>query len=202
MRLRSILVLMILVVFAIPLVAGRSADFTVQRALTQAAASERLAAARYDAFAARADADGYLGAAALFRACAKAEHIHASRFEKLLHERNLPVPANDLPSIDVRSTRENLEAAIASEQAERDSSYLYAVNAANEANDREAAQLFDVTRDTETEHANLQSDALRHLEKMRAPKEFYVCDHCGYTTEVHLSLCPSCRSDKSPNEVH
>jgi rubrerythrin len=196
MNTRSILVLSIF--FAIPLFA----DNQVQKALTHAAIGERIAAARYDAFAARADADGYLGAAALFRACAKAEHIHATRFEKLLHDRGLPVPMNELPKFDVRTTQENLETAVSSEQAERDSSYLYAINVANEANDRDAASLFDVTRDTETEHANLEAEALRHLDRMRAPREYYVCDHCGYTTEVHLSLCPSCRNHDSPPAVH
>lgn len=166
----------------------------LQRVLTQAAINERVAAARYEAFAARADADGYLGAAALFRACANAEHIHAARFAKLLHDRNLPQPMNELRKFDVRSTRENLEDAIAGEQAERDSTYLYAITVANEANDQAAARLFDVTRDTETEHANLQSDALQHLESMRATKAYFVCGKCGYTSAMRLPMCPSCRT--------
>jgi len=46
--------------------------FPVQKALTNAVNNERAAAARYEAFADKAEAEGYLGVANLFRACAKA----------------------------------------------------------------------------------------------------------------------------------
>ncbi len=86
------------------------------------------------------------------------------------------------------------------EQGERDSTYLYAINACNEAKDAVASKVFDTTRDAEVEHANLAA-ALRNMESMRTAREYYVCEHCGYTTEVKLPLCPSCRDQKAPSPV-
>lgn len=173
----------------------------VQKALTNAVNNERAAAARYDAFAAKADEEGYIGAAALFRACAKAERIHLQRFLALMSERDLPAPAEPQLKTAAGSTRENLHTAISLEQGERDSTYLAAINACNEAKDEEASKVFDVTRDAEVEHANLAAAALRNLESMKSAHEYYVCEHCGYTTEVKLPLCPSCRDAKAPTPV-
>ena len=175
--------------------------FPVQKALTNAVNNERAAAARYDAFAAKAEAEGYLGAASLFRACAKAERIHMQRFIGLMTARDVAPPAESAPRIAVESTRENLQTAIMLEQGERDSTYLYAINACNEAKDETAAKVFDTTRDAEVEHANLLAAAARHLDSMKSPREYYVCEHCGYTTEVKLPLCPSCRDPHAPPPV-
>jgi rubrerythrin len=181
----------------ITLAAEPRTPFGVQRILTNAVAGERQAIARYDAYAAKADDEGYLGAAALFRACAKAEAIHLRRFTALMIERNLAVPPEATVKVDVGSTGQNLENAFSAETAERDSVYLYAIRVANDDHDEAVAKTFDETRDVEVEHANLFSDALRNLADMKAPHEYYVCDRCGYTTNVPLSLCPSCR-DRHP----
>lgn len=173
--------------------AEQRTPFSVQRALTNAIIGERLAVARYEAFAQKADDEGYLGAAALFRAAAKAEGVHLRRFTALMQERNLPVPAETALKIEPGSTRENLQTAIAAEQGERDGAYLHAIQAANEDNDPAVAKVFDETRDAEVEHANLCAEAARNLGDMKAPHEYFVCDRCGYTTNVRLPLCPSCR---------
>ncbi len=55
------------------------------------------------------------------------------------------------------------------------------------------AKTFDETRDVEVEHANLAADALRNLSDMKTSHEYYICERCGYTTNVRLPLCPSCR---------
>jgi rubrerythrin len=175
--------------------------FPVQKALTNAVNNERAAAARYDAFAAKAEEEGYLGVASLFRACAKAERIHLQRFTGLMTARDIAPPPEAAPKIAVGSTRDNLQTAISLEQGERDSVYLYAINCCNEAKDELASKIFDTTRDAEVEHANLEAAALRNLDQMRAPREYYVCERCGYTTEVKLPLCPSCRDAHAPTPV-
>ena len=63
--------------------------FPVQKVLTNAVNNERAAVARYEAFAAKADEEGYLGVASLFRACAKAERIHLQRFLGLMTARDV-----------------------------------------------------------------------------------------------------------------
>jgi rubrerythrin len=177
----------------ISLAAEPRTPFGVQKILTNAVIGERQAIARYNAYAAKADEEGYLGAASLFRACAKAESIHLRRFTALMIERNLAVPAEATVKVDVASTAENLENAFAAENAERDSTYLYAIRQANDDHDEAVAKTFDETRDVEVEHANLCAGALRNLADMKTAREYYVCERCGYTTNVRLPLCPSCR---------
>ena len=189
---RSVLILAILfpvVLFA----AEQRTPFGVQRVLTSAVIGERQAIARYNAFAVKAEEEGYLGAAALFRAAAKAESIHLRRFTALMVERNLAVPAEGAVKVDAGSTRENLRDALLAENAERDGSYIFAIRTANDDNDPGVAKVFDETRDAEVEHGNLCNEALRHLDDMKTAHEYYVCEHCGYTTNVRLPLCPSCR---------
>ena len=182
-------------------VAAYGTQLSIQRVLSQAVNGERAAAARYDAFAERAMADGYPGAASLFRAQAKAERIHLRRFAKLMEEHGMPVPPEEPVRLDVAATDRNLQAAIMLEQAERDSTYLYAINTCNDAREPEVAKVFDTTRDSETEHANLCANALRSMNSMKNAKTFYVCPYCGYTTDVGLNTCPACMHRGSLDEV-
>ena len=173
----------------------------VRKALTSAVYGEKSAAARYDAFAAKADQEGYPGAAALFRACAKAERIHLARFETALKGRGVE-PSNESPtSPSVGSTRDNLRTAASLEQAERDNTYKEACDVCTTARDEEMNRLFDITRDVETEHANLCSSAMHKMDDLKTAKTFYVCGHCGYTTDVRLPLCPLCRVAEAPEGV-
>lgn len=163
---------------------------------------ERQTVARYEQFAQKADEEGYAGAAALFRAQAKAESTHALRFASLLREYGVEAPAEEPYKADVGSTRENLASAAAAERAERDGDYREAVDACNLHGHAELALIFDQTRDTEVEHANLCMAAGRDLESMRAAKTYYVCGKCGYTTDVKLPFCPSCQHDVPPAAIH
>ena len=173
----------------------------VRKALTSAVYGEKAAAARYDAFAAKADQEGYPGAAALFRACAKAERIHLARFEAVMRTRGVE-PSNDTATPpSAGSTRDNLRNAASAEQTERDFTYKEACDTCTTARDEETAKLFDVTRDVETEHANLCANALHNMDELKSPKTFYVCGHCGYTTDVRLPLCPLCRVAEAPEGV-
>jgi len=193
-------VLILAILFPVVLCAAEQrTPFGVQRVLTNAVIGERQAIARYNAFAVKAEEEGYLGAAELFRAAARAESIHLRRFTALMIERNLAVPAEGAVKVDVESTRDNLHNAVLAENAERDGAYIFAIRTANDEHDAGVAKVFDETRDAEVEHANLCADALRHLDDMKAAREYYVCEHCGYTTNVRLPLCPSCRDMHAPH---
>lgn len=165
----------------------------VQRVLTNAIVGERAAVARYDAFADRADADGYLGVADLFRAEAKAERIHLARMIAVMNDRGLALPPENMTTPKVGSTAANLQAAISAELAERDDVYRDAYKTASDGGDAEVAALFDQTRDAEVEHANLCSAAARNLARLKEHTSYAVCPICGFTTDVRLSICPSCR---------
>jgi rubrerythrin len=201
---RSVLVLFILLV-AVAVVAvaqqPKFVSFQVRQVLDRAIDNEREAAARYDAFAASAEEEGYPGAASLFRAAARAERVHARRFAEAMKERGLDVPEERQYRPTVGSTAENLRTSSSAELSERDGIYRDAITAAQDARDENLAKIFDQTRDTEVEHANLMIAANRQLEGCRVPKTHYVCDHCGYTTDVNLPMCVLCRKNTHPEEV-
>ena len=73
-----------------------------QKNLAYAFAAESKASVRNDAFARKADAEGYSGIARLFRAVSDAESVHARRYLMLLRGK-------------IGGTEENLKAAFESE---------------------------------------------------------------------------------------
>src|SRR3954447_5234548 len=83
---------------------------------------ESNASVKYTAFAIRAEVEGYLRAAALFRAAARAEQVHAAHHARVLAKLGAKA-TSVIHSIEVKSTRENLMAAKAGEEYERDVMY-------------------------------------------------------------------------------
>ncbi len=191
---RSWLVLPVLLLMA-------AAPYRVQSVLQKALQNERDTVAKYDACAVKATEEGYAGAAALFRAAARAEGVHARLMMEAMRARGIAVPEAEASHPAIGSTADNLRSAALAEAQERDTTYRDALEAAADAKDQELVKLFDHTRDTEVEHANLFSAALRQLDAYKQPKHFYVCDKCGYTTDVDLPLCALCRTRAHPHEV-
>ena len=87
--------------------------------LLAAYSSERNASARYIAFAVQADKEGYLGVGSLFRAVAHSEQVHASNHARVLRKYGAELDFSVCP-FEVKSTEENLHAALAGEEEERD----------------------------------------------------------------------------------
>ncbi|MGZ8868088.1 MAG: rubrerythrin family protein [Thermoanaerobaculia bacterium] len=179
-------------------VAAEGLRTEVRMIVEKALAGEREAVARYEAFAVKADEEGYPGAASLFRAAARGEKAHANRFARMLKAagHSVPEPATHTPLAG--STGDNLRAASAAEVAERDGIYREAVETCKLHRANDLAKIFDQTRDSEVEHNNLYQAAARNLESMKQAKAYYVCDGCGYTTDVKLPICPACRSKEPP----
>lgn len=175
--------------------------FKLRNALDRAVINEREAVVRYEAFAKKADEEGYPGAATLFRAAARAEAVHAERFAMAMKERGLPIPEHVPSTPVVGTTAENLRTAASAEARERDTTYREALDAAHEASDAGIVKIFDQTRDTEIEHANLLQAATRQLESMKSGKPYFVCHECGYTTDIDLPMCALCRVHKHPHVV-
>jgi rubrerythrin len=197
---RTLLILAALSI-ALGAIAATALPSPVRNVLQTALTNEREAIARYELFARKADEEGYRGAAALFRAQAQAERTHAERFTALLRANDIPLPPEQTFTPDVRTTGENLRAAAAAERAERDGAYREAIETCNEQGATEIAKIFDQTRDSEVEHLNLCTAAARDLESMKSAKTFYVCGHCGYTTDVELPFCPACQHKKALEAV-
>lgn len=175
-------------------------SIAVRHALEKAFLNEREAAARYKAYAEKATAEGYETAAALFRAAEYAEKVHAKRFESAMKERGIELPPVPEHNITVGETAANMRTSASNEMGERDGVYRDAIHTCDTFGDKEIKALFDQTRDVEAEHVNLFTTGARSLSS-KAKKTFYVCDHCGLTSDLDLSFCVLCRTREHPHEI-
>ena len=163
---------------------------------------ESNAHARYLAFAEKADEEGYGAVASLFRAAAKAEDVHAANHAVVIKKLG-GMPEAKIETPVVKSTKENLEAAIKGESYERDTMYPEFLKQARAEGNRAAVQTFNYAKTAEAEHAKLYSEALNNLAKLKGSKakDYYVCSVCGYTTaQMDFSKCPSCFTHKDKYE--
>lgn len=154
---------------------------------------EMNAKARYQQLAAKADQEGYGPVASLFRAAALAEGIHADNHRKVIVKMgDTALVKFEIP--DVKSTRENLEAAIRGETYERDEMYPAFIEQARADGHATAERTFSLAMAAEAEHARLCTAALNGLENLRGgAREYYVCQVCGFTSEQpEFDLCPVC----------
>jgi rubrerythrin len=159
---------------------------------------ESNAHARYVAFAGKADKEGYGEVASLFRAAAKAEEIHAANHATVIRKMGA-TPQAKIDTPEVKSTKENLEAAIKGETYERDTMYPEFLKQARAERNRDAVKTFNQARTAEIEHAKLYTNALANLAQLKGTKskEFAVCPVCGFTAEkVDFAKCPSCFTPK------
>lgn len=153
-----------------------------EKNLQDAFAGESQANRKYLAFAKKAEAEGFKQAAKLFRAAAAAETIHAHN-----HLRELGV---------VKSTKENLMAAISGESYEFQNMYPQMIADAKAENNKGALQSFNYANEVEKVHAALYQKALDSLGK-NVDTDYYVCSVCGYTAEGSApDECPVCKSKK------
>jgi rubrerythrin len=157
---------------------------------------ETNARARYLAFAVKADKDGYAGVASLFRAAARAEEIHAGNHAVVIKKFG-GVPAARLETLAVKSTPENLKAAVKGETYERDEMYPAFIKQAQSEANTDAVRTFKFALAAEAEHAKLYTAALNDLETMKTSRVFYVCPVCGFTGSTpEFERCPTCATPK------
>lgn len=163
---------------------------------------ESNARVRYLAFAEKAAQEGYGPVASLFRAAARAEQIHAANHAAVIKKLGATPQAN-IETPAVKSTRENLEAAIQGETYERDVMYpAFLAQARAEGNQPAAVRTFHLAQQAEAEHAKLYTEAMQQLESLRgAARTYYVCPVCGYTTAApEADRCPICSAPKAKYE--
>ena len=170
---------------------------TVLANLQDAFNGESNANARYEAFAVKADDEGYTQVASLFRAAAKAEKIHADNHAKVIESLGA-TPKADVKTPEVKSTKENLEAAIKGETYERDVMYPEFIAAAKKEGNKEAVKAFNYAKTAEAEHARMYGEDLKNLESLKGKTQTYwVCTICGYTVpKIDFDKCPSCFNPK------
>lgn len=153
-----------------------------EKNLKDAFAGESQANRKYLAFAKKADAEGFKQVAKLFRATADAETVHAMNHLRELGE--------------VKTTRENLEAAIGGETYEVDSMYPPMIQDALEEEQKGARNSFTYAYEVEKIHAALYKKALEAIGK-NEEVDYYVCQICGNTVEGEPpEQCPICKAMK------
>lgn len=147
--------------------------------LMEAFAGESQANRKYLAYAKKAEDDGYLQVARLFRAVAHAETIHALNHFRYAGE--------------VKSTAENLEAAASGEKYESTEMYPGFMKDAEEAGDKKAFNSFHWANEAEKVHEGLYREALAALSKPGEEYDYFICPVCGYTEKRSApEKCPVC----------
>lgn len=147
--------------------------------LKEAFAGESQANRKYLAFAEKADKEGYSQVGRLFRAAASAETVHAHNHLRALK--------------GIRSTRENLEEAIAGETREFKKMYPEMIDAAEAEGNTAAKRTFHYANEVEKIHAQLYQKLLDSLGSSQETYPYYVCPVCGHTAEKEApEVCPVC----------
>ncbi|MBN1214573.1 MAG: rubrerythrin family protein [Candidatus Lokiarchaeota archaeon] len=156
-----------------------------EKNLKTAFAGESQANRKYLAFAKKAEQDGFLQIAKIFKAAAAAETIHAHNHLKVLG--------------GIKSTIENIKEAIEGEHYEFTEMYPQFMKEAKEEKDEKALRTFDYANQVEKVHHELYSKALKAAESGVKLKEedIYVCPICGYTIAGEVpDKCPVCGAVK------
>jgi len=142
-------------------------------------AGESQANRKYLAFAKKADEEGYSQVAKLFRAAAAAETVHALNHFRALGE--------------IKTTKENIEAAVAGEHYEAVTMYPDFIKDAEADNNKKALASFRWALEVEKVHEALYRKALATLSAKGEAFDYYICPVCGYTCEGSApDKCPVC----------
>jgi rubrerythrin len=154
-----------------------------ERNLAYAFAAESKAAIRNEAFAKKADSEGYLQIARLFRAVSDAESVHARRYLLLMRGK-------------IGTTEENIETAFQNEIKANVEEYPRLIKDASDEGKENVSKAFTLSRDVETRHAELYKKAMNDMLADRET-EYYVCQVCGYVNEDKApDNCPVCGAVK------
>ena len=157
-----------------------------QENLGAAFAGESQANRRYLFFADKAEEEGNIQIARLFRAAAEAETVHAR---------------NHLRTMDgIGSTRDNLKVATEGEHYEFTQMYPGFIEQAKAENNSGAQTSFDWANKVEKIHHGLYEKALEDLEAGKKMKDepYFVCQGCGNTVAGEApDRCPICGAPRS-----
>jgi len=153
--------------------------------LQAAFAGESQANRKYTAFSRKAESEGHVQVAKLFRAAAESETVHALNHLRVMK--------------GIGTTLDNLKAAMEGEVYEHTKMYPEFIQVSESENRSDARLTFHYANEAEKRHAKFYQDA---AEAVRSGKdlpavEYFVCQTCGFTTEKEApDKCPVCGSLK------
>ena len=145
--------------------------------LMAAFAGEAEANRKYTAYAKKAEKEGKLNAAKLFRAAADAETIHALKHFEVAGK--------------IGSTAENLKDGVEGETYEYKEMYPPFVKQAEAEGNKAAAMSFTFAMKAEEVHAGLYKDALENLDNAEEVF-YYLCPVCGNIEKFQPEKCSIC----------
>lgn len=154
--------------------------------LMDAFAGESQANRKYLAFAKKADEEGFPQVARIFRAAAAAETVHAHAHLRVLD--------------GIKSTLENVKAAIEGEHYEFQEMYPKFIEDAEAEGNKAALRSFEFANKVEKVHHELYTRAKDAVEDGGdlPETEVHVCGVCGYTVEGNVpDNCPVCNAPAS-----
>jgi rubrerythrin len=157
-----------------------------QENLSAAFAGESQANRKYLAFAKKAEKEGFSQVAKLFRAAAAAETVHAHAHLRAMG--------------GIKSTAENLQAAVDGEGYEYREMYPPFVKAAQEEGNKPAETSFNYALAVEEIHHGEYQEALQAVKagKDLPERNIYICDVCGNTVYGEPpEICPVCGAPHS-----
>ena len=145
--------------------------------LMAAFAGESQANRKYTAYAKKAEAEGKLNAAKLFRAAADAETLHALKHFEVAGK--------------IGGTVDNLKDAVAGETHEYKDMYPDFVKLAEAEGNKAALMSFTFAMKAEEVHARLYQEALDSLDA-EGEVFYYLCPVCGNIEKAVPEKCPIC----------
>jgi len=145
--------------------------------LMAAFAGEAQANRKYTAYAKKAEKEGKMNAAKLFRAAADAETLHALKHFEVAGK--------------IGSTAENLKDGVAGETYEYKDMYPDFVKVAEAEGNKAALMSFTFAMKAEEVHAGLYQDALENLDETEEVF-YYLCPVCGNIEKSRPEKCSIC----------
>lgn len=145
--------------------------------LMEAFNGEAQANRKYLAYSKKAEKDGNLNAAKLFRAASDAETLHALKHFEVAGK--------------ISTTSENLKDAVAGETHEYKDMYPDFVKEAEAAGNKAAVMSFSFAMKAEEVHARLYQEALENLDQTEEVF-YYLCPVCGNIEKYQPERCSIC----------
>jgi rubrerythrin/Fe-S-cluster-containing hydrogenase component 2 len=145
--------------------------------LMEAFAGESQANRKYLAYSKKAEKDGKLNAAKLFKAASDAETLHALKHFEVAGK--------------IHSTAENLKDAVAGETHEYKNMYPDFVKEAEAEGNKAALMSFTFAMKAEEVHAKLYQEALENLDQTEEVF-YYLCPVCGNIEKFRPEKCSIC----------
>lgn len=145
--------------------------------LMDAFAGESQANRKYLAYSKKAEADGNLNAAKLFKAASDAETIHALKHFEVAGK--------------ILTTTDNLKEAVKGETYEAESMYPAFLKEAEAEGDKAAIRTFTYALEAEKVHAKLYAEALENIDQTEEVF-YYLCPLCGNIEKYVPEKCFIC----------